>query len=73
MFTPTAAELRAEMAPELELPSNMQCLIAETIKQGIAASMQQNRRVALVASRISLQLAWVQNWTEHFRHPEWMH
>lgn len=49
-FTPTAAGLRSGTTQELQIPASMGALISVTIKQGIAAILQQSQRAASVHS-----------------------
>lgn len=49
-FTPTATVLHRGTGPESVVPANMQSIIAEAIRQGIAARMQQSRQASSVVS-----------------------
>lgn len=53
-FTPTAAGLHPAEAPAPELSVSMQLIIADAIRQGIAAGMQQTRRAPSITSGFSL-------------------
>lgn len=48
-FTPTAARLRLQIGPETPALANMQAIIAEAIRQGIAADLQQSRRSSVAS------------------------